>query len=131
AKSWIFRYMRDGRAHEMGLGSVHTIGLKAARERAADRRRELLDGIDPLHTRQAKRHQATLDAAKAMTFKQCGQRYIAAHRAGWNSPKSLAAWEGTLEGDVYPMFGSLPVQAIDVALVMKALEPIWTAKPET
>jgi integrase len=29
------------------------------------------------------------------------------------------------------MFGSLPVQAIDVGLVLKALEPIWTAKPET
>ncbi|MDE2319189.1 MAG: DUF4102 domain-containing protein [Rhodospirillales bacterium] len=25
-KSWIFRYMIDGRAHEMGLGVAHTIG---------------------------------------------------------------------------------------------------------
>jgi hypothetical protein len=30
AKSWIFRYMKDGRAREMGLGSVHTIGLPIA-----------------------------------------------------------------------------------------------------
>ncbi len=29
------------------------------------------------------------------------------------------------------MFGSLPVQAVDVALVMKALEPIWQSKSET
>jgi integrase len=32
---------------------------------------------------------------------------------------------------VSPVFGSFPVQSIDVALVMKALEPIWTSKPET
>ena len=31
----------------------------------------------------------------------------------------------------YPVFGILPVREIDTAMVMKALEPIWTAKPET
>ncbi len=131
AKSWIFRYMRDGRAHEMGLGSLHTIGLKAARERAADRRRELLDGIDPLQVRFARRHQAQLEAARAMTFEECAKRYIATHKAAWKSPKSLAAWEGTLENDVYLVFGKVSVQAIDTGLVTKALEPMWTKKPET
>jgi integrase len=131
AKSWIFRYMRNGKAREMGLGSVHTIGLKAARERAADRRRELLDGIDPLQVRQAQQHQAKFDAAKSITFEECAKRYIEAHKAGWRSPKSLAAWEGTLEADVYPVFGRVAVPAIDTALVMKAVEPIWSKKPET
>jgi integrase len=32
---------------------------------------------------------------------------------------------------VYPVFGSLPVQAIDTDLVVKAVEPIWIKKPET
>ncbi|HXC90211.1 MAG TPA: integrase arm-type DNA-binding domain-containing protein [Stellaceae bacterium] len=131
AKSWIFRYMRDGRAREMGLGSLHTIGLKAARERAADRRRELLDDIDPLQVRQAKRHKATLEAAKAITFAECAKRYIAAHKAGWKSPKSLDAWEGTLRDYANPVFGNLTVQAVDTALVVKAIEPIWAEKSET
>lgn len=81
AKSWIFRYMKDARPHEMGLGSLHTIGLKAARDRAADRRRELLDGIDPLQVRLARQQQAKLDVARAMTFEECARRYIAAHKA--------------------------------------------------
>jgi len=131
AKSWIFRYMRDGRAREMGLGSVHTIGLKAARERAGDRRRELLDGIDPLQVRQAKRHRATLEAAKAITFAECAKRYIDAHQAGWKSPKSLDAWQNTLRDYANPVFGNLPVQAVDTALVVKAIEPIWSEKSET
>jgi hypothetical protein len=45
-------------------------------------------------------------------------------------PEACPQWPNTLGAYVYPVFGSLPVQAIDVALVMKAIEPIWTAKPE-
>jgi hypothetical protein len=37
----------------------------------------------------------------------------------------------TLDACVYPIFGDLPVQAVDVGLVLKAAEPIWTWKPET
>jgi hypothetical protein len=33
-KSWPFRFMLRGRAHEMGLGPLNTIGLAEARERA-------------------------------------------------------------------------------------------------
>jgi len=32
-KSWLFRYQRDGKAHQMGLGPVHTVSLADARER--------------------------------------------------------------------------------------------------
>ena len=75
--------------------------------------------------------QAKLDAAKAMTFEACAERYIAAHKAGWRNPKHAAQWPATLGTYVYPVFGALPVQAIDVGLVMKAIEPIWATKPET
>ena len=32
---------------------------------------------------------------------------------------------------VYPVIGDLPVQAVDVGLVLKVLEPIWADKTET
>lgn len=41
------------------------------------------------------------------------------------------AGPATLGAYVYPVFGDLPVQAVDVGLVMKAIEPIWGEKPET
>jgi integrase len=53
------------------------------------------------------------------------------HQAGWKNPKHRAQWPSTLSTYVYPHFGKLPVQDVDVALVMKAVEPIWTTKPET
>ncbi len=129
--SWVYRFKVDGRLREMGLGPVHTVSLAEAREMARDGRKARLAGRDPIEERRMARLRAKLDAAKAISFKACAQIYIAAHQAGWRSPKSLVAWEGTLDTYVYPSFGAFPVQAVDVGLVLKAVEPIWNAKPET
>lgn len=131
ARSWIFRFMLNGRAREMGLGPVHTVGLADARKRAQECRQQVLEGIDPIAARQARRAGARVEAAKAMNFAECAERYIAAHRAGWKNDKHAAQWPATLATYVYPVFGNLPVEAIDTALVMKAVEPIWAEKPET
>jgi integrase len=131
AKSWIFRFRKAGTLREMGLGPLHTIGLADAREKARECRRLRLEGQDPIEIRRAKRQEDTIDAAKAMTFKACAERYIAAHEAGWRSSVHAKQWPSTLQTYVYPVFGSLPVRAVDVGLVMKAIEPIWSTKPET
>jgi hypothetical protein len=131
-KSWIYRYMLDGRRREMGLGPYPVVSLAVAREKAAECRSVIKrDHIDPVAARKAQRDRARLDAAKTITFRQCAEAYIAAHSAGWRNPKHRAQWPSTLGAYVYPVFGSLPVQAIDVALVMKAIEAIWMTKPET
>ena len=90
-----------------------------------------LRGIDPIDARQGDRASAKLDAAKAMTFRQCAEAYINAQKAGWSNAKHGAQWPATLATYAYPIFGDLPVQAIDVGLVTKALEPIWNTKTET
>jgi integrase len=131
AKSWVFRFKEDRRLREMGLGPTHTVSLAEARQKALDCRKARLDGRDPIEARRAERMHAKLDAAKAMTFVACAERYIASHKAGWRNPKHAAQWPATLGTYVYPVFGSLPVQAVDVGLVMKAIEPIWVQKPET
>jgi integrase len=131
AKSWVFRFKKGGRLREMGLGATHTVSLAEARQKALECRKARLDGFDPIEARRGKRIQTKLDAAKAMTFAACAERYIASHKAGWRNPKHAAQWPATLGTYVYPVLGSLPVQAVDVGLVMKAIEPIWTTKPET
>jgi integrase len=129
--SWVFRYRVAGRLREMGLGSLDTIGLADARERARKAREQRLDGLDPIELRKTARLSARLDTAKADTFKDCAKRYIGAHQPSWRNPKHAAQWGSTLESYVYPVFGDLAVQAVDVGLVLKAIEPIWTKKPET
>ena len=76
AKSWIFRFMLDGRSREMGLGPVQAIPLAEARKRAAECRRMRLDGIDPIEVRKTHREQKKLDAAKSMTFDASAVAYI-------------------------------------------------------
>jgi len=131
AKSWVFRFKEAGKLREMGLGPTHTVSLAEARQKALECRKARLDGRDPIEARRAERMHAKLDAAKAMTFVACAERYIASHKAGWRNPKHAAQWPATLGTYVYPVFGSLPVQAVNVGLVMKAIEPIWVQKPET
>jgi integrase len=130
-KSWIFRFMLNGRARSMGLGALHTVSLAEARDRARAARQKLLDGVDPLDQREAARAAAALEAAKAITFKTAAEQFIEAHKAGWKNAKHAEQWPATLETYAYPIIGALPVQAIDTGLVLKVLEPIWTTKPET
>jgi integrase len=115
----------------MGLGPLHTVSLKEAREAATECRKLRLRGIDPIEARKAERIKALLEAAQSMTFRQCAEAYIAAHKGSWSNEKHAARWPSTLKAYVYPVLGDLPVQSIDVGLVMKVLEPIWHAKPET
>jgi len=51
-------------------------------------------------------------------------------QAGENA-KHRQQWKSTLNTYCSPVFGKVSVQAIDVALVTKVLEPIWATKPET
>jgi integrase len=130
-KNWVLRFMIDRRPRWMGLGPLALYGLQEARAKALDARRKRHEGIDPIEARRAERAQQRLDAAKAITFKQCAEAYINARRAGWRNSKHAGQWGATLSTYAYPHIGALPVQAIDIALVLKVLEPIWTTRPET
>jgi integrase len=131
AKNWVLRYMLDRRPRSMGLGPFALYGLQEARAKALVARRQRHEGVDPIDARRAGRARQRLDAAKTITFKQCAAAYINAHRAGWRNDKHAGQWSATLATYAYPIIGALPVQAVDMGLVLKVLEPIWTAKPET
>jgi integrase len=131
AKSWVYRFSIRGKAREMGLGSLSAVSLANARAEATAYRALRLKGIDPIEARRAERAQAALNDAKTITFKESAERYIKAHRAGWKGPRHANIWESTLAAYAYPVIGKISVQAIDTALVLRVLEPIWTLKPET
>lgn len=130
-RSWVFRFMLAGKAREMGLGPVHTVGLADARERALACRRLLLDGIDPIEARTNARRTAVAAAARVLTFDECAEQYIAEHSAGWRSELHARQWRDTLRQYASPIFGKLDVAMIDTALVMKVLQPNWKVRTET
>lgn len=130
-KSWIYRFMLNGQARAMGLGPLSIVSLVEARELAAACRKQRHHGVDPISARTATAAKARSDAANAKTFSDCAAAYIEAHKAGWRNAKHHENWERSLTAYVEPQIGSVAVQAIDTALVLKVLEPLWITKTET
>jgi len=120
-----------GRLREMGLGSCITVSLAEARERALECRKLRENGIDPIDAREAARRQVALERAKSIKFKDAAATYMTTHRVAWKNDKHAAQWVSTLQTYACPLLGDVSMQAIDTALVMKVIEPIWAEKPET
>ena len=125
SKSWVFRFTLNGKRREMGLGPLHTIGLADARKRAQECRLLVFDRIDPIEKRRL------THARDGITFDQCADAYMDAHRSSWRNAKHAAQWSSTLKAYATPVIGALPVSEIDTALVMRVLQPIWKTKTET
>lgn len=130
-KAWVYRFMMAGRARKMGLGDFDLVSLKDARKKRDAAYGLVTDGVDPIDERTTRKAAHTAETAKVLTFKECAEGYIAAHRAGWKSVKHADQWAATLETYAYPVIGKLPVQMIETAHVMKIIEPIWKDKTET
>ncbi|MDP1998342.1 MAG: integrase arm-type DNA-binding domain-containing protein [Rhodoferax sp.] len=130
-KSWLFRFMREGKAYGMGLGATHTISLAEARQKALEARKLLADGLNPMAVKKQKLLALALERAKMMTFDQCAASYIEAHKASWKNAKHIDQWTNTLATYASPVFGQQPVADIDTALIVKCLSPIWQTKTET
>jgi hypothetical protein len=124
SKSWIFRFSREGRRHEMGLGGLATIGLAEARAMAKECRSQLQAVQNPLHARDADKTANRLLVARQMTFDRCAAAYIKAHRASWKNAKHITQWINTLAKYATPLIGALPVAAVDTDLVVKVLMPM-------
>jgi len=130
-KSWIFRYSRNKKTYDIGLGSILTVSLSDARNKALEYRQMIQAGNDPLRTKQAEEIKNKRANNELITFEQCSVQYIDAHKAGWKNAKHAQQWTNTIKTYVLPVIGYLPVQDIDTSLIMQVLTPIWTTKNET
>ncbi len=130
-KSWAFRFTYVAKAREMGLGPFPDVSLKEARERAAEARKLLRDGIDPIEQRQATRSTVAAARAAALTFEQCATAFIAAKEHEWKNAKHGSQWRNTLATYAYPVIGKILVRDIALPHVLQILEPVWVTKTET
>lgn len=131
SKSWIFRFTIDGKTREMGLGSAATFPLAEARERAAEQRKLLADGKNPLAVKKERELARRMADANLITFDSAAEKFIEAHEPSWKNAKHVEQWRTTLKVYASPVIGDLPVSLIDTALVLRILTPIWNEKTET
>jgi integrase len=126
ARKWVYRFTIAGRVSEMGLGSGSAVTLAEARATAAEQRKLLAAGVNPLD---AKRKATAFDGGKP-TFGQVADAVIASKAPEWRNPKHRAQWVMTLE-TYAGLLRSRPVDQIDTDAVLAVLRPIWQEKPET
>ena len=83
--NWAFKYMRNGKSHEMGLGPYPEISLRDARTKRDKIKVQLADGKDPLsEKRKIQRDYATKDRIR---FSWVAERTIENQRLNWTCPK--------------------------------------------
>ena len=131
SKSWLFRYMMDGKAREMGLGSTTTITLSEARDDALECRKLLKEGIDPIKDRNNRIAKTKSDNKDVLSFQKATEEYLKAHSASWKSVRHGDIWHSSVKRYAYPELGSMPVNIIERGHIMRVLEPIWIEKTET
>ena len=126
-KSWVQRVTVRGKRISMGLGGYPVVTLKEARETALENRRMARQGIDPSNN--ARKARTT-----APTFRVLAEAVIKAHEPTWrggaDSP-TAKQWRASLATYAHPVIGSMAVDAIDSADVLRVLEPIWVEKHPT
>src|SRR5262249_29379673 len=90
-RRWLFRFLSrtHRRRREMGLGPVHIIGLREARERATEFRRLVYEGIDPIERRNADRATQAAATARTVSFDECAAAYAKAHSAKWSAKHAM------------------------------------------
>lgn len=139
ARSWVFRYMVHGKRREMGLGAFSRVGspgapevsLATAREKAAQQRQHLADGLDPIAHRDATAAQQRLQAGRQTLWEDAVEGFLEANVTTWRNAKHRQQWRNTLDAYAGPVLKGVPVAEIGNAEAAKVLDPIWHEKPET
>jgi hypothetical protein len=129
-KSWVFRYMLDKRAREMGLGSADLWDLTTIRAKVLELKRLLHDGIDPITARDNERRQRQQAAAMARTFEECAVEYHRLNESKWKNAKHANQFINTLRTYAFPTFGSWPVASAAMRSAL-AVVSTWVCRPSS
>jgi integrase len=131
---WKLRYVspETHKRRDMGLGTYPSVSIAEARDAGIEARKAIANGIDPLAERdRAAANQASHASAVKYTFEVAARELYETLKPSWENPKHAAQWITTLQTYVFPMIGSVPVEALQPKDFAKVLQPIWLGKVET
>ncbi|MEM6161912.1 integrase domain-containing protein [Erwinia sp. P6884] len=122
-KLWRFRYQRPATKQRtmMGLGAFPALSLADARRVRADYLSLLANGIDP--QTQAEQLTEQQQIALDSIFSTVAANWFALKQASVTPDYAKDIWR-SLEKDVFPAIGDIPVQEIKARKLVEALEPI-------
>lgn len=122
-KLWRFRYQRPTTKHRtmIGLGAFPALSLAEARSLRAQYLSLLARGIDP--QTQAEQVAEQQQIAIESIFSNVASNWFAMKRNSVTPDYAKDIWR-SLEKDIFPAIGEIPVQEIKARTLVEALEPI-------
>lgn len=126
AGKWLLRIVVEGKRREMGLGRWPDVSIAEARESAANARKQLRSGVDPVAERRK-----TKRSVRRMTVSEAVQACFEARQAELKGDGKAGRWLSPLRTHVLPQIGTMAVEDVDQHELKRMLEPIWHTKPDT
>ena len=120
-KYWRLDYRHAGKRKTLALGVYPAVTLAKARKHRGDAQTLLADGLDPGAAKRAQKAASRLAAAN--TFEAIARECHAVKKDGW-SPDYAAKWLRSLEQDLFPAIGRLPLGEVSAPLLLDALRKI-------
>lgn len=108
-KWWRFKFRFGGKEKRLSLGTWPEVGLKEARERREETRKQIASGINPSEARKAQK--AARTGQDANSFEVVAREWHAKRAPGWaasHADKILRRFEA----DVFPWIGGCPIGEI-------------------
>lgn len=108
-KWWRFDYRFDGKRKTLSMGVYPDVGLKDARARRDEARRQVANGVDPSAYRKASK--TARAEAVANSFEAVAREWLTKHSPGWATSHADKIIR-RLENDIFPWLGSRPIADI-------------------
>lgn len=120
-RSWRMKYRFAGREKRLTFGPYPEVSLNEARKKRDAAKRHLREHRDPATEELKRRLAAAADHAE--TFESVARRWHALHKSRW-TPVHASDVLGSLEREVFPHLGSMPIKQLEAPLVLAVLRKI-------
>jgi integrase len=117
AKWWRMRYRFEGREKMLSLGLYPEVPLGLARERHAEARRQLVEGLDPSLVRKREK------AGDHCRFDAVAREWLEKQKVGM-SPATYRKARWMLEDLTLPKIGERPIAKLTAREILDVLEPV-------
>ena len=130
-RSFVFRYMKNGKRKDVGLGSAAKVTIARAKEVALKLRTDLALGIEPPPKKKAQE-----DAPEPKRGRTFNEIYLEAidvtqESRQWKNDDIRKSWISSIERFACPAIGDKPLTQIGRDDIVDLLRPIWYEKTET
>lgn len=121
SKRWFVKYRFGGKEKRLALGNYPAVSLKDAREGREKARKTREEGRDPVQARRVAK--VAVMASSAQTFEAVAREFHKAQASGW-SESHAKQWLRTVEKDLFPWVGAVPLGELTAPLLLQAIRKV-------